>query len=101
MRVSLSERAGLLPQNETCTERWSIEDTVAAVNGVFVSSTVDLHDVECQSENGKNGTDLYFCSVIALTTKLFLLLYIIFYFQLPVQWYCTCLLCIPPSKSSS
>lgn len=37
MRVSPSESVGMLPPNKTRTKCWSTRDTVAAVNGVFVS----------------------------------------------------------------
>lgn len=55
MRVCPSERARLLPQNKTCTECWSVEETVAAVNGVFVSPTVDLYNVKCQNKIATRG----------------------------------------------
>lgn len=51
-----SQRVGLLPQNKTCTEFWFIEDTVAAVNSVFIYYAVDVFNRECQNKIMKIGS---------------------------------------------
>lgn len=67
------------PQNKT--ECWSIEATVAAVNGVFVSSTVDLYDFECQNEIVKTEKSPHYWFAIELTTKISRFGQVVFFFR--------------------